>query len=106
MRSTRTADDNRPSAAFGGIDRRAAYRETGADGLSIQGIGAIMAQKKIYLVWGGVFNDTSWLTLRPETEERYGPYFTPEEARRVWFERTSRQVDDCEHRLVILEGEI
>ncbi len=65
-----------------------------------------MSNRKLYLVWGGEFHDTSWLTLKPGTEERYGPYFTMEEARKVWFERTSRNVDDCEHRLVILEGEI
>ncbi|WP_445680666.1 DUF4170 domain-containing protein [Radicibacter daui] len=62
--------------------------------------------QKLYLVWGGQFEDMSWLTLKHGTEERYGPYLTPEEARKVWFERTSRQVDDAQHRLVILEGEI
>lgn len=65
-----------------------------------------MEQSKLYLVWGGVFEDTGWLRLRPDTQEVYGPFFTYEEAKRVWFDRTSRQVDDAQHRLLIFEGEL
>ena len=54
-----------------------------------------------YIVEGGVYQNTTFTTLAGP-KEFYGPFNTYEEARKAWWEGTSRNVDICEHRLFII----
>lgn len=57
-----------------------------------------------YFVFGGVYSDTQFKQLAdPLMLEHYGPFDTYEEARKVWWEKTCRNVDICEHRLFLVE---
>jgi hypothetical protein len=56
----------------------------------------------MYIVYGGVYTDTSFETLDPQTEEEYGPFDTYEEALAVWRGKMGWNVDNCCHRLRIL----
>jgi hypothetical protein len=56
----------------------------------------------MYIVYGGVFTDTTFKSLEPETPvESYGPFESYKEALNVWRGRMGWNVDNCMHRLFI-----
>lgn len=57
----------------------------------------------MYIVYGGVYKDTTFEELDYTTEEEYGPFNTYEEALAVWRGKTGWKVDICTHRLFILD---
>jgi hypothetical protein len=59
-------------------------------------------QPMIYYVWGGIFEDTTFRSLTPGTEESYGPFHDEATADRIWRAQTSRNVDIAQHRLFVL----
>lgn len=56
----------------------------------------------LWVVWGGVFTDSSFTELEAGTEEFYGPFHDEASALRAWKEATMRKVDVASHRLVIM----
>ena len=46
-------------------------------------------------VVGGAYTDTDFKTIARGVEERIGPFMSYEEARKVWWEKSSSNVDDA-----------
>ena len=63
-----------------------------------------MDERRIWVVWGGVFTDTSFTALEPGTEEFHGPFHDEATAERVWRDETRRKVDIATHRLFVMEA--
>jgi hypothetical protein len=63
-----------------------------------------MDQRRIWVVWGGIFTDTSFTVLEPGTEELHGPFHDEPTAHRAWQDATRRKVDIATHRLFVLEA--
>ena len=61
-----------------------------------------MSERRIWVVWGGIFTDTTWTTLEPGTEELYGPFHDEAAADRIWREEMRRKVDNATHRLFVM----
>lgn len=61
-----------------------------------------MSERHIWVVWGGVFIDTQFLTLEPGTEELHGPFHDEATALRAWRDQTRRKVDIATHRLFVM----
>lgn len=61
-----------------------------------------MDERKIWVVWGGVFTDTDFKTLEPGTEELHGPFHDEQAALRAWRDETRRKVDIATHRLFVM----
>lgn len=61
-----------------------------------------MGERHIWVVWGGVFTDTQFLTLEPGTEELHGPFHDEATALRAWRDQTRRKVDIATHRLFVM----
>ena len=57
----------------------------------------------MFRVEGGIYTNTEFLVLEEGTQECYGPFNTYEEAFSVWSGATWAKVDNCCHRLHILE---
>lgn len=55
------------------------------------------------MITGGVYNDTTFTTVVPGTEEQYGPFERCEDAVNVWRGKMGRMIDTCEHRLFVVE---
>ncbi len=55
----------------------------------------------IFYVVGGVFKDTTWQSV--PNPEIYGPFTDYEEAHSKWASEMWKNVDDCHHRLFILD---
>lgn len=60
--------------------------------------------RDVYVVWGGIFENTSFQTLEPGTEELHGPFATMAEAEKVWNDRMRRMIDVAAHRLFVLKA--
>ncbi|WBV45455.1 hypothetical protein [Pseudoroseomonas cervicalis] len=60
--------------------------------------------REIWVVWGGVFRDTSFQDLEEGTEELHGPFHSEAAAEKVWLERMRRMVDIASHRLFVLRA--
>jgi hypothetical protein len=65
----------------------------------------LMSEPEIWVVWGGIFTDTRFEALKPGTEELHGPFHDALTARRVWQEKTARNVDIASHRLFIMRAQ-
>lgn len=63
-----------------------------------------MAGRRIWIVWGGIFRDTSFREIEPGTEELHGPFHDEETALRAWRDETRRKVDIASHRLFVMEA--
>jgi hypothetical protein len=63
-----------------------------------------MRDRTIWVVWGGVFRDTSFEVLEPGTEELHGPFHDEETALRAWRDETRRKVDIATHRLFVMRA--
>ncbi|MGK7871301.1 DUF4170 domain-containing protein [Falsiroseomonas sp. E2-1-a20] len=61
-----------------------------------------MIEHQIWVVWGGVFTDTSFTELEAGSEELHGPFHDDQAALRAWRDETRRKVDLATHRLFIL----
>lgn len=61
-----------------------------------------MVERRIWVVWGGIFTDTSFTTLEPGTEELHGPYPDEATATRAWQDHMRRKVDIATHRLFVM----
>jgi hypothetical protein len=61
-----------------------------------------MSERRIWVVWGGVFTDTSFTKLEPGTEELHGPYHDEDTAMQAWRDETRRKVDIATHRLFVM----
>ncbi|TCI00120.1 hypothetical protein EJV46_05555 [Roseococcus sp. SYP-B2431] len=61
-----------------------------------------MSERKIWVVWGGIFTDFTFEVLEAGTEELHGPYHDEATALRVWRDETRRKVDIATHRLFVL----
>ena len=61
-----------------------------------------MSNHQIWVLWGGVFTDTSFTTLEAGTEELHGPYADEETATRAWKDEMRRKVDIATHRLFVM----
>jgi hypothetical protein len=61
-----------------------------------------MSERKIWVVWGGIYTDTSFSKLEPGTEELHGPYHDEARALRAWRDETRRKVDIATHRLFVM----
>ncbi|PHK93736.1 hypothetical protein CR162_17270 [Pseudoroseomonas rhizosphaerae] len=61
--------------------------------------------REIWVVWGGIFRDTSFAELEEGTEELHGPFHSLEAAEKVWLERMRRMVDIASHRLFVLRAQ-
>jgi len=59
--------------------------------------------ERIYFVYGGEFVNTKFEDLVNGTEEKYGPFTSYALARNTWWERTCMKVDNCHHRLTIVD---
>jgi hypothetical protein len=57
----------------------------------------------MYKVIGGVYTNTEFSELEQGTQECYGPFNTYEEAYSAWNGATWAKVDNCCHRLQIME---
>lgn len=55
----------------------------------------------MYIVSGGIYTDTTFRTLEPNTQEKYGPFSTYNEAREKWSAAARQNLDICCHRLFI-----
>ncbi|MCQ4159968.1 hypothetical protein NON00_08495 [Roseomonas sp. GC11] len=60
--------------------------------------------REIWVVWGGIFRDTSFQELEEGTEELHGPFHSLEAAEKAWLERMRRMVDIASHRLFVLRA--
>lgn len=63
-----------------------------------------LANHEIWVVWGGIFRDTSFTELETGTEELLGPFHSLAEAEKAWLERMRRMVDIASHRLFVLRA--
>jgi hypothetical protein len=63
-----------------------------------------LSGREIWVVWGGIFRDTSFEDLEPGTEELLGPFHSAAEAEKAWLERMRRMVDIASHRLFVLRA--
>jgi hypothetical protein len=63
-----------------------------------------LANREIWVVWGGIFRDTSFTELEEGTEELIGPFHSSAEAEKAWLERMRRMVDIASHRLFVLRA--
>ena len=63
-----------------------------------------MSGHTIWVVWGGIFTDTSFATLESGTEELHGPFHDEATALRVWRDGTRRKVDIATHRLFVMKA--
>jgi hypothetical protein len=61
-----------------------------------------MTDRRIWILWGGVFTDTSFTTLEPGTEQLLGPYPDEATAERAWKDEMRRKVDIATHRLFVM----
>lgn len=61
-----------------------------------------MTERRIWVVWGGIFTDTGFTTLEPGTEELHGPFHHEATALRAWRDNTRRKVDIATHRLFVM----
>lgn len=61
-----------------------------------------MSERRIWVVWGGIFTDFTFEVLEPGTEELHGPYHDEATALRAWRDETRRKVDIATHRLFVL----
>lgn len=61
--------------------------------------------REIWVVWGGVFQDTSFRELEEGTEELHGPFHDLASAEKVWRDRMRRMVDIASHRLFVLRAQ-
>lgn len=61
-----------------------------------------MSERKIWVVWGGIFTDFTFEVLEAGTEELHGPYHDEATALRAWRDETRRKVDIATHRLFVL----
>ncbi|WP_419900225.1 DUF4170 domain-containing protein [Roseomonas sp. USHLN139] len=59
---------------------------------------------EIWVVWGGIFRDTSFQELEQGTEELLGPFHSQAAAEKAWLERMRRMVDIASHRLFVLRA--
>lgn len=64
-----------------------------------------MAARRIWVVWGGVFTDTSFTVLEPGTEQLFGPFPDEAAATRCWRDEMRRKVDIATHRLFVMRAE-
>lgn len=55
----------------------------------------------MYIVEGGVYTDTTFTKLEPNTAERHGPFPTLDAAYKAWNTFTRWKLDICCHRLFI-----
>lgn len=60
--------------------------------------------REVWVVWGGIFRDTSFQELEQGTEELLGPYPSQALAEKAWLERMRRMVDIASHRLFVLRA--
>lgn len=65
-----------------------------------------MTERQIWVVWGGIFTDTSFTVLEPGTEEMHGPFADEATANRAWQDYTRRKVDIATHRLFVLLAQL
>jgi hypothetical protein len=65
-----------------------------------------MDERRIWVVWGGIFTDTSFTRLDPGTEELHGPFHDPAAAERAWRDEMRRKVDIATHRLFVMEARV
>jgi len=63
-----------------------------------------MDERRIWVLWGGIFTDTSFRVLEPGTEELHGPFHDEESATRAWRDAMRRKVDIATHRLFVMEA--
>ncbi|MFC3126177.1 hypothetical protein ACFOD4_14000 [Pseudoroseomonas globiformis] len=63
-----------------------------------------LSSREIWVVWGGIFRDTSFTELEAGTEELHGPFSNMQDAEKVWLERMRRMVDIASHRLFVLRA--
>jgi hypothetical protein len=63
-----------------------------------------MDRRRIWVLWGGVFTDTSFRELEPGSEELHGPYHDAATAERAWRDAMRRKVDIATHRLFVMEA--
>ncbi|MDB5369738.1 MAG: hypothetical protein JWP20_1296 [Roseomonas sp.] len=64
-----------------------------------------LSNREIWVVWGGIFLDTSFTELEAGTEELIGPFPSQAEAEKAWLERMRRMVDIASHRLFVLRAQ-
>jgi hypothetical protein len=55
----------------------------------------------MYYLTGGIYRDTNFDTLEPDTREDYGPFPDYATALREWRSKMSWKIDTCCHRLFI-----
>ena len=57
-------------------------------------------------IWvvGGEFTDTSWRRIQPDTLEVHGPFSSRDAARDSWRSLSSRTLDDCMRRYMVVEA--
>lgn len=60
--------------------------------------------REIWVVWGGIFRDTSFQELEAGTEELLGPFHSAAAAEKAWLERMRRMVDIASHRLFVMRA--
>jgi hypothetical protein len=60
-----------------------------------------MSVEPMYIVYGGVFKDTTFREIDNRTYEQYGPFETYQEAVNVWRGKMGLNIDICEHRLFV-----
>jgi len=58
--------------------------------------------REVWILWGGVFTDTSFTVLEPGTEELHGPFPDEATATRAWRDAMRRKVDIATHRLFVM----
>jgi hypothetical protein len=56
-----------------------------------------------FIVKGGVYKDMTLTEIVNGTEENYGPFALYCEAYDVWRAQVMKNIDDCQHRLIIIE---
>ena len=61
---------------------------------------------KQWYIEGGIYTDETFQTLQPQTLEVYGPYLTRERAEKAWKGYMFAKVDNCLHRLQIIEEDV
>lgn len=59
-------------------------------------------RRMIWVVWGGVFTDTTFTRLEPGTEELHGPFHDEASALQALRDETRRKVDIATHRLFVM----
>jgi hypothetical protein len=59
----------------------------------------------MFYVVGGVYTDMDFKTVVPGTEEEYGPFRTEDEAVKAWKAHAMAKIDNCFHRLSVVQRE-